>query len=43
MNQNLCVNKTNFHMKDFALGLALKQRQNPTWKSPINWFMYYSI
>ena len=43
MNQNLCVNKTNFHMKDFALGLALKQRQNPTQKSPINWFMYYSI
>ena len=29
------VNKTNFQMKGFALGLALKQRQNVTWKSPI--------
>ena len=29
------VNKTNFQMKGFALGLALKQRQNATWKSPI--------
>ena len=35
MNQNLHVNKTNFHMKDFALGLALKQRRNATRKSPI--------
>ena len=31
----MCVNKTNFHMKGFALGLALKQRRNATWKSPI--------
>ena len=29
------VNKTNFHMKGFALGLALKQRQKATQKSPI--------
>ena len=33
MNQNLCVNKTDFHMKDFALGLALKQRRKATRKS----------
>ena len=32
---HLHVNKTNFHMKGFALGLALKQRQKATWKSPI--------
>ena len=25
MNKNLHVNKTNFHMKGFALGLTLKQ------------------
>ena len=35
MNQNLRVNKTNFHMKDFTLGLALKQRRKATRKSPI--------
>ena len=35
MNQNLSVNKTNFHMKGFALGLGLKQRRNATRKSPI--------
>ena len=29
------VNKTNFHMKGFALGLALKERRNATRKSPI--------
>ena len=28
------VNKMNFHMKGFSLGLALKQRQNATRKSP---------
>ena len=33
--QHLHVNKTNFHMKGFALGLALKQRRNATRKSPI--------
>ena len=32
MNQNLHVNKTNFHMKGFTLGLALRQRQDATWK-----------
>ena len=31
----LHVNKTNFHMKGFALGLALKQRRKATQKSPI--------
>ena len=31
----LHVNKTNFHMKGFVLGLALKQRQKATRKSPI--------
>ena len=35
MNQNLCVNKTKFHMKGFALGLALRQRWSATWKLPI--------
>ena len=35
MNQNLHVNKTNFHIKGFALGLALKQRRKATRKSPI--------
>ena len=29
------VNKTNVHMKDFTLGLALKQRQKATEKSLI--------
>ena len=28
MNQNLRVSKTSFHMKGFALGLALKHRRN---------------
>ena len=35
MNQTLRVNKTDFHMKGFAPGLALKQRWNATRKSPI--------
>ena len=35
MNQNVHVNKTNFHMKGFALGLALKQRRKATRKSSI--------
>ena len=34
MNPNLHVNKSNFLMKDFGLGLALKQRQKTTRKSP---------
>ena len=33
---HLHVNKTNFHMKGFAIGLALKQRRNATRKSPID-------
>ena len=36
MNQNLHVNKTNFHMKGFTPGLALKQRGKATRKSPID-------
>ena len=32
---HLHVNKTNFHMKGFAPGLALKQRRKATRKSPI--------
>ena len=32
---HLHVNKTNLHMKGFALGLALKQRRKETRKSPI--------
>ena len=31
---HLRVNKTNFHMKGFVLGLALKQKQKATRKSP---------
>ena len=36
MNQNLRVDKTSFHMKDFTLGLALKQRwkASPTSTNP---------
>ena len=33
---HLHVNKTNFHMKGFALGLALKQRRKATRKSPVS-------
>ena len=33
---HLHVNKTYFHMKGFAPGLALKQRRKPTRKSPID-------
>ena len=32
MNQNLHVNESNFHMKDFALQLALKQRSKAAQK-----------
>ena len=39
----LHVNTTNFHMKGFALGLALKQRQNETRKSPIFTRSFYFI
>ena len=35
MNQTLRVNKTDFHVKGFELGLALKQRRKTTQKSPI--------
>ena len=35
MNQNFRVNKPNFHMKGFALGLALKQRRKATRKLSI--------
>ena len=31
----LHVNKTNFHMKGFAQGLALRQKQNATCKSSV--------
>ena len=30
------MNKTNFHIKDFAQGVALKQRRKVTRKSPID-------
>ena len=45
MNENLCVNKTDFHMKGFALGLALKQGLKATRKSPIDTydFMYLTL
>ena len=35
MSFHSLVNKTHFHFKGFVLDLALKQRQNPTWKWPI--------
>ena len=35
MNQNLHVNKTNFHIKGFALGLTLRQRRKTAQKSLI--------
>ena len=35
MNPNLGVNRTNFHMNGFAIGLALKQRRKETRKLPI--------
>ena len=34
------VNKTNFHMKGFALGLILKHRQKATRKLPIDLFSF---
>ena len=39
MNQHLHVNKSNFDMKDFALGLTLKQRHKTTQKWSIGWFL----
>ena len=36
MNQNLYLNRTNFHMKGFALGLGLKQRRKATRELPIS-------
>ena len=35
MNQYLHVNKTNFHMKGFTPGLALKPRRNAAGKCAI--------
>ena len=36
---NIYMNKTNFHIKDFELGLALKQRRKATRKWAIHtWF-----
>ena len=40
---HLHVNKTDFHMKGFALGLALKQRRNATRKSPIDVVLILSV
>ena len=37
------VNKTNFHIKGFTLGLALKQRQKPTQKSPIKVKVIFAV
>ena len=39
---HLHVNKTDFHMKGLALGLALKQMQKATRKSPIKRTPYSS-
>ena len=43
MSQNLHVNQTNFHIKDFVLGFALKQRQNATRKLPIGILVRWSL
>ena len=37
LNQNLRANKTHFHMKGFALGLALEWRRIATRKSRLDW------
>ena len=38
---HLHVNKTDFHIKDFALGLALKQRRKATRKSrQVTWLAH---
>ena len=42
MNQNLRVSKTYFHIKGFALGIALKQRRKAAQKSPIAIFKSWS-
>ena len=39
MNQHLHLDETNFHMKGFALALALKHRRKATRKSPIVLFV----
>ena len=36
MTKHLCTNKTNFHIKGFALGFAFKQRQKESWKLSIS-------
>ena len=36
LHSNGLVSKTHFHMKGFALGLVLKQRQKTTRKWPID-------
>ena len=40
LHAHLHVNKTNFHIKGFALVLALKQRRKTTRKSPIKRELY---
>ena len=41
MNQNLSVDKSDFHMKDFAVGLTLKQRR--TANSEITYSVEYAF
>ena len=41
LHSNGLVSKTHFHMKGFALGLVLKQRQKTTRKWPIIVLFYW--
>ena len=43
LHSNGIVSKTHFHMKGFALGLGLKQRQKTTRKWPISLFAAGSL
>ena len=40
---HLHVDKTNFNIKGFALGLALKQRRNATPKSPMETYVSKNV
>ena len=43
LHSNGLVSKTHFHMKGFALGLVLKQRQKTTRKWPVSVPFKYTI
>ena len=41
LHENETACRTHFHMKGFALRLALKQRHKRTWKWPISHILFY--